>query len=134
MTTAAYGDVYPVTIEGRVIAVILMFAGIGILWTFVAAVSSKLVAEKIEKKGDDHGVSRSRVNADNQPLGMSPEKGGNTAASPKKSAREKSSKKKAGPNYNALMDMVEILRKLDQKDYDALVEIITTWKRDDDKK
>jgi hypothetical protein len=30
--------------------------------------------------------------------------------------------------------MVEILRKLDQKDYDALVEIITTWKRDDDKK
>jgi len=134
MTTAAYGDVYPVTVEGRVIAVILMFAGIGILWTFVAAVSSKLVAEKIEKKGDDHGVSRSRVNADNQPLGMSPEKGGNTAASPKKSAREKSSKKKAGPNYNALMDMVEILRKLDQKDYDALVEIITTWKRDDDKK
>jgi hypothetical protein len=30
--------------------------------------------------------------------------------------------------------MVEILRRLDQKDYDAFVEIITTWKRDDDKK
>jgi hypothetical protein len=30
--------------------------------------------------------------------------------------------------------MVEILRNLDQKDYDALVEIITIWKRDDDKK
>jgi hypothetical protein len=30
--------------------------------------------------------------------------------------------------------MVEVLGKLDQKDYDTLVEIITAWKRDDDKK
>ena len=44
------------------------------------------------------------------------------------------SQKKGGPNYDTLIDMVEILRNLDQKDYDALVEIITTWKRDDDKK
>jgi voltage-gated potassium channel len=134
MTTVAYGDVYPVTIEGKVIAVILMFAGIGILWTFVAAVSSKLVAEKIEKKAVGRDVYQSIADAANQPIVMSPEKGGNTAAASKKNTREKSSKKKGGPNYDTLIDMVEILRNLDQKDYDALVEIITTWKRDDDKK
>jgi voltage-gated potassium channel len=68
MTTVAYGDVYPVTIEGRVIAVILMFAGIGILWTFVAAVSSKLVAEKIEKKAVGRDVYQSIADAANQPI------------------------------------------------------------------
>jgi hypothetical protein len=115
-----------------VIAVILMFAGIGILWTFVAAVSSKLVAERIEKKEDGRDVYQSISNTPNQSIVKSPEKGGNTAASSKKNAREKSSKKKGGPNYDALIDMVEILRRLDQKDYDTLVEIITTWKRDDD--
>jgi voltage-gated potassium channel len=133
MTTVAYGDVYPVTIEGKVIAIILMFAGIGILWTFVATVSSKLVAERIEEKEDGHDVSQSKANAADQPLVMSPEKG-NAAPASKKNTREKSTKKRVGRDYDALIDMVEILRKLDQKDYDALVEIITTLKRDDDKK
>jgi hypothetical protein len=51
MTTVAYSDVYPVTVVGgKVISVILMFAGIRTLWAFVAAVSSKLVAERIEGK------------------------------------------------------------------------------------
>lgn len=133
MTTVAYGDVYPVTIEGKVIAIILMFAGIGILWTFVATVSSKLVAERIEEKEDGHDVSQSKTNAPDQPLVISPEKDKASAAS-KKNTREKSSQKKVGRDYDALIDMVEILRKLDQKDYDALVEIITTLKIDDDKK
>jgi Ion channel len=130
MTTVAYGDVYPVTIEGKVIAIILMFAGIGILWTFVAAVSSKLVAQRLERKGD-HDASPSKVNAANQSLVMSPENYNNAAS---KNIGENASKEKGGPDYNALIDMVEILRKLDQKDYDALVEIITILKRDDDKK
>jgi Ion channel len=133
MTTVAYGDVYPVTVEGKVIAVILMFAGIGILWTFVAAVSSKLVAEKIEKKAVGRDVYQSIADAANQPSVLSPEKD-NAAPASKKNTREKSSKKKGGPNYDTLIDMVEILRNLDQKDYDALVEIITTLKMDDDKK
>lgn len=134
MTTVAYGDVYPVTVQGKVIAIILMFAGIGILWTFVAAVSSKLVAKRIEEKDEDgHDVSQSKANAAYQPLVMSPEKD-NAAPTSKKNTREKSTKKKVGRNYDALIDMVDILRKLDQKDYDALVEIITTLKRDDDKK
>jgi voltage-gated potassium channel len=133
MTTVAYGDVYPVTIEGKVIAIILMFAGIGILWTFVATVSSKLVAQRIEEKEDGHDVSQTKSNAADQPLVMSPEKD-NAAPASKKNTTEKSTKKKVGRDYDALIHMVEILRKLDQKDYDALVEIITTLKRDDDDK
>jgi voltage-gated potassium channel len=131
MTTVSYGDVYPVTIEGKVIAIILMFAGIGILWTFVAAVSSKLVAERIEGK-DDHDEFQSKVDAANQQLVMSPENYNAAAAS--KNIGERSSEKKGGPNYDALIDMVDSLRKLDQKDYDALIEIITTLKRDDKKR
>jgi hypothetical protein len=64
---------------------------------------------------------------------ISPEKDKASPAS-KKNTSEKSSQKKVGRDYDVLIDMVEILRKLDQKDYDALVEIITTLKIDDDKK
>ena len=70
MTTVAYGDVYPVTVGGKVIAIMLMFAGIGILWTFVAALSSKLVAERLERS-DDPEVSESKVAAANQTIVMS---------------------------------------------------------------
>ena len=128
MTTVAYGDVYPVTIEGKVIATALMFAGIGILWTFVAAVSSKLVAQRLEGK-DAHEASESKGNCGTQSLVASPEDCYNAAASNSKG--EKYSEKNDGPDYDALIEMVEILRKLDQKDYDALIEVITTMKGDE---
>jgi voltage-gated potassium channel len=127
MTSVAYGDVYPVTIEGKVIATALMFAGIGILWTFLAAVSSKLVAQRLEGK-DAHEASQSKLNSASRSLTASPDDY-NPAASNSKG--EKYSKKNDGPDYDALIDMVEILRKLDQKDYDALIEGITAIKRDE---
>lgn len=39
-TTVGYGDVSPVTLEGRLIAVVLMLTGIGVIGVFTATVAS----------------------------------------------------------------------------------------------
>jgi voltage-gated potassium channel len=49
ITTVAYGEYYPVTFFGRVIAGILMFAAIGILWTVIALFTSKLVEKRVKQ-------------------------------------------------------------------------------------
>lgn len=46
ITTVGYGDRYPVTTEGRLIAVILMTAGVGLFGTFTAYASSWFVEDK----------------------------------------------------------------------------------------
>ncbi len=43
ITTVGYGDIYPVTTEGRIIAIILMTVGVGLFGTFTAYVSSWFV-------------------------------------------------------------------------------------------
>jgi voltage-gated potassium channel len=43
ITTVGYGDKYPVTTEGRIIAMILMTVGVGLFGTFTAFVSSWFV-------------------------------------------------------------------------------------------
>jgi voltage-gated potassium channel len=44
ITTVGYGDKFPVTTEGRVIAAILMTAGVGLFGTFTAYVSSWFIS------------------------------------------------------------------------------------------
>ena len=43
ITTVGYGDYYPVTLEGRIIAMILMTTGVGLFGTFTALVASWFV-------------------------------------------------------------------------------------------
>ncbi|MFV5691974.1 potassium channel family protein [Flavobacterium sp. LT1R49] len=50
ITTVGYGDKYPVTTEGRLIAVILMTAGVGLFGTFTAYASSWFVEDKVSKE------------------------------------------------------------------------------------
>lgn len=45
ITTVGYGDKYPVTTEGRIIAAILMTVGVGLFGTFTAFVSSWFVKD-----------------------------------------------------------------------------------------
>jgi voltage-gated potassium channel len=52
ITTVGYGDMYPVTTEGRFIAVGLMFCGIGVLGVVTASFASWLV-ERVEDIEDD---------------------------------------------------------------------------------
>jgi voltage-gated potassium channel len=46
ITTVGYGDKFPVTTEGRIIAAILMTAGVGLFGTFTAYVSSWFLSDK----------------------------------------------------------------------------------------
>lgn len=48
ITTVGYGDKFPVTTEGRLIAVVLMTAGVGLFGTFTAYASSWFVEDKTE--------------------------------------------------------------------------------------
>ena len=49
ITTVTYGEYYPVTAMGRIIAAVTMFAAIGFLWTFVGLVGSSLVTRKVRE-------------------------------------------------------------------------------------
>lgn len=49
ITTVGYGDKYPVTTEGRLIAVLLMTAGVGLFGTFTAYASSWFADDKDTK-------------------------------------------------------------------------------------
>lgn len=52
ITTVGYGDKYPVTTEGRIIAAMLMTVGVGLFGTFTAFVSSWFVKGNGEKKSE----------------------------------------------------------------------------------
>ncbi|RYF84966.1 MAG: ion transporter [Chitinophagaceae bacterium] len=49
ITTVGYGDKFPVTSEGRIIAAVLMTVGVGLFGTFTAYVASWFVARKVEE-------------------------------------------------------------------------------------
>jgi voltage-gated potassium channel len=44
LTTVGYGDLYPVTLGGRVIAIITMIVGIGIFGTFISLIGSSFLS------------------------------------------------------------------------------------------
>jgi voltage-gated potassium channel len=46
MTTVGYGDKYPTTMEGRVVAMALMFSGVGLFGAFSGLVASFVVGQR----------------------------------------------------------------------------------------
>ena len=95
VSTVGYGDVYPVTPEGRIIGIFVMFAGIGILATFITALGAKLIELKLNepKKGKNVEVIRDDL--------------------PKKTKE-------------LIMNQIEKVETLDQKDFDALTSMLTS--------
>ncbi|MDN3679251.1 ion transporter [Vibrio tapetis subsp. quintayensis] len=51
ITTVGYGDFYPVTIEGRVVAAMLMTTGVGLFGTFTGFVASWFVDDDADDQG-----------------------------------------------------------------------------------
>jgi len=60
VTTVGYGDIVPVTGEGRVIAAVLMLVGIALFGSMSAIITSKLILPKETK---DHEEMRREVRA-----------------------------------------------------------------------
>jgi voltage-gated potassium channel len=50
-TTVGYGDLYPTTVQGRLIGMALMFVGIGFLSLLTASIASRFVKEE---RGEEH--------------------------------------------------------------------------------
>ena len=53
ISTVGYGDFYPVTVPGRVIAVLLFINGIGLLSVVTAQLASKVVKSAAAEKTPD---------------------------------------------------------------------------------
>jgi voltage-gated potassium channel len=49
LTISGFGDVYPITTAGRVVAVVLSFVGLGIILGFISNIGSALVASRLGK-------------------------------------------------------------------------------------
>ncbi len=61
LTTVGYGDLYPVTTEGRVIAVALMIGGVTLLGAVAATLASWLVERVAAEAQDDEAATRAPV-------------------------------------------------------------------------
>jgi voltage-gated potassium channel len=63
MTTVGYGDRYPTTTEGRLIAAFLMAAGVGVFGTFSGFVASWFLSPAVEETDDDLTEVKSTLTA-----------------------------------------------------------------------
>lgn len=61
ITTVGYGDRFPVTTEGRLIAVVLMFAGVGLFGTFSAFLASWFIGGMEQEKQSDIAELREEI-------------------------------------------------------------------------
>ena len=95
VSTVGYGDVYPVTPEGRIIGIFVMFAGIGILATFITALGSKLIEFKLNQRS----AKEKKIELIRNDL-------------PTKTKE-------------LIKDQIERVETLDDKDFDALIAMLT---------
>jgi voltage-gated potassium channel len=49
ITTVAYGEYYPVTFWGKIVATLVAFVGIGMLWAVIPILSSKFTERRLKK-------------------------------------------------------------------------------------
>jgi voltage-gated potassium channel len=64
LTTVGYGDLYPQTVQGRLVGMVLMFVGIGFLSLLTAAVASRIVKQGRGEEHDEVMETLRRIEAD----------------------------------------------------------------------
>jgi voltage-gated potassium channel len=64
VTTVGYGDLYPTTVQGRLIGMLLMFSGIGFLSLLTAAIASRFVKQERSEERDEMMDALRRIEAD----------------------------------------------------------------------
>ncbi len=74
VTTVGYGDIVPITAVGRVMAVLLMFSGVGLLGVLAGALASFFGFGDNDDSDDDNAEDDAQV-----PAGASPEVAGDAA-------------------------------------------------------
>ena len=62
VTTVGYGDVYPVTTEGKIIASILMIIGIGILGILISTLGASFIESRLKPKINLEEESKKAIN------------------------------------------------------------------------
>jgi voltage-gated potassium channel len=60
ITTVGYGDKYPVTSEGRMIAAVLMTAGVGMFGSFTGLIASWILSPSQKDRQQDHDLAMLR--------------------------------------------------------------------------
>ena len=63
VTTVGYGDFYPITTLGRVVAVVLMICGVGLFGSFAAYISSMFVKDDSERDAREARAQREMTRA-----------------------------------------------------------------------
>jgi voltage-gated potassium channel len=79
-TTVGYGDIYPVTAEGRLIAVVLMLTGIGVIGVFTATIASLFMIQDEEDEFSAIHVRLDRIDANLERLIAAKEKPGSPSS------------------------------------------------------
>jgi voltage-gated potassium channel len=64
VTTVGYGDLYPTTVQGRLIGMLLMFSGIGFLSLLTAAIASRFVKQERSEERDEVMEALHRIEAE----------------------------------------------------------------------
>ena len=64
VTTVGYGDLYPTTVQGRLIGMLLMFTGIGFLSLLTAAIASRFVKQERREERDEVMEALHRLETD----------------------------------------------------------------------
>jgi voltage-gated potassium channel len=60
ITTVGYGDKYPVTTEGRIIAAVLMTVGAGLVGTFTGFAASWFVEGRLEEQEEEEELEKKK--------------------------------------------------------------------------